>query len=111
MFRVDPQTHMDLDSFVEFSELDLLKKRNRLSEGVITRFDLLERSLVFFSGFPGHISSLVRSAARYSKRARLPLSLVGVPREITTLTASTATPLLASCQMSLPQPRRLNPVI
>ena len=67
---------MDLYSLVEFGEFDLLEKRNCLSEGILTRFDLLERSLIFFSGFSCHISSLVLTAASLSlrQRAHLPLS-------------------------------------
>ena len=81
MLRVDAQTHVNLDGLVELGEFDLLEKGNRLGERVITRFDLFERSLVFFSGFSCHISSLVRTVAL--KGAHLPLSpVVGVREKI-----------------------------
>src|SRR5208283_697958 len=63
MLGIDAEAHVDLDGLIEFGEFDLLEERNCLIEGVIARFNLLERSLIFFSWFPCHVSSLVRTAA------------------------------------------------
>src|SRR6202042_1533052 len=102
VLRIDTQTHVDLYCFVELGELDLLEKRYRLNERVITRFDLLARGFVFFSGFSRHISSLVRTVS--AKGAHLPLSpALGVRRNgNTTETASQLTSSLPMRDEHLP---------
>src|SRR5665213_4595964 len=69
---------MNFDGLVEFRELDLLEKGNCLSERILARFDLLERSLIFLAWFSCHVSSLVLTAAQNANERTPPTELFGV---------------------------------
>src|SRR5215472_8923356 len=60
MFGVDAEAHVDFHGLVEIGELDFLEKRYGLLELVFLRFHLLQSSLIFFTWFSSHNSSLVQ---------------------------------------------------
>ena len=61
MLGIDAQAHVHFDGLVELGELDFLEKRNGLFELILARLDLLQRSLILFTWFACHISSLVQA--------------------------------------------------
>jgi hypothetical protein len=79
---VNTKPHVNFDGFVEFGELDLLKKGDCLIEGVFARFYLFARSLILFAWFFCHISSWCKRSRGLLKRAtytrKPPIELFGV---------------------------------
>src|ERR1035437_4105918 len=70
MLGIDTETHVHFHGLVEFCVLDFLDERNGLFQEVILGFDLLLGSLILFTRFVCHVSSLVQAVR--SKRAYEP---------------------------------------